>query len=532
MMKNQGSAVSKSVLKVMLGGSVSLAANLLSQVVIAAYFGAGAEMDAFLTALVIPAYLLFVLVNGLSFVVVPAFIHEDAAGRSEDAWGLVGTFFWVTTLGLGGLALLVAVFADPILSITAPSLPPEKMHTAAQILSITIFTLPLGGLRLLAEGVQNARNRFFWPAAATAAGSLGNVAVLLLFYPSLGSLALAWGNLLSAALTAAVPLLPVLKHRWKKIIPLRDARVRELFQLMLPLVLFGLVIQSWQVIERFFASWLPDGDLSYIGYASKLSSLLVAILASGIASAILPAMSRALASQGETGLTRQIEFGFHLTLATALPAVAYLSAAATPLLSLLFERGEFTRAVTLSVSRVVWLVLLGDVLFRMLNNINSRAFYSVKDTRTFSIVNSFMILPYAFLAWFLSRNLGYIGLAMAFPLQAAGTFIITFLLVTRRFPELQVKAVARQFGIYAGLAVVVYLAVYLFTNAFSAVLHPIFVLLITAAFSGLLYLGTVLLLDPIITQAFLDLLLPRIREKRRKNAPPAPQPVNAPSPKP
>ena len=154
MMKNQGSAVSKSVLKVMLGGSVSLAANLLSQVVIAAYFGAGAEMDAFLTALVIPAYLLFVLVNGLSFVVVPAFIHEDAAGRSEDAWGLVGTFFWVTTLGLGGLALLVAVFADPILSITAPSLPPEKMHTAAQILSITIFTLPLGGLRLLAEGVQ------------------------------------------------------------------------------------------------------------------------------------------------------------------------------------------------------------------------------------------------------------------------------------------------------------------------------------------------------------------------------------------
>jgi peptidoglycan biosynthesis protein MviN/MurJ (putative lipid II flippase) len=77
----------------MLGGVFSILAGFINQMIIAAYFGAGAEMDAYFTALVIPAYFQVVLITGLSFVFIPAFVREETKGNEDAAWELVGTFF-------------------------------------------------------------------------------------------------------------------------------------------------------------------------------------------------------------------------------------------------------------------------------------------------------------------------------------------------------------------------------------------------------------------------------------------------------
>jgi putative peptidoglycan lipid II flippase len=90
-------SVSRSAFKVTLGGFFSLLAGLASQVITAAFFGAGAEMDAYLTAMVVPLYLQAVLLSGLSFVFIPAFVNEEAKGNDENAWALAGTFFWLTS---------------------------------------------------------------------------------------------------------------------------------------------------------------------------------------------------------------------------------------------------------------------------------------------------------------------------------------------------------------------------------------------------------------------------------------------------
>ena len=96
--KSSDRAVSRAAFKVMLGGVFSLAAGLVTQVVIARLFGASAEMDAYLTALVIPLYLESVLLAGLPFVLIPAFVREETTGGEEEAWSLAGTIFWLTTI--------------------------------------------------------------------------------------------------------------------------------------------------------------------------------------------------------------------------------------------------------------------------------------------------------------------------------------------------------------------------------------------------------------------------------------------------
>src|SRR5690349_14936772 len=101
----------------MLGNVFGLLAGLSSQVIIASIFGAGASMDAFLTALVVPTYLQAVLLSGLPFVFVPAFVHSESAGDIDNAWSLAGTFFWLVGGVLTILAIAGSMFAWQIVHI-------------------------------------------------------------------------------------------------------------------------------------------------------------------------------------------------------------------------------------------------------------------------------------------------------------------------------------------------------------------------------------------------------------------------------
>ncbi|MHC4537857.1 MAG: murein biosynthesis integral membrane protein MurJ, partial [Planctomycetota bacterium] len=362
---------------------------------------------------------------------------------------LVGTIFCLTAGILLFIAIIGSLSAQPIISLTAPGLTLNKANLSAKMLQVLMFTVPFSGLGILAEGVQNARNRFFWPAAARAIGSLGNVITILILYRTVGPLALAWGNLVSALLGACVPTIPMLWHGWKKLMPLRDNRVREIIRLIMPFLFFGIFTHSSLVFERYFASGLPDGDLSYIGYAYKISGIFVMVLATGIAAAIFPAMARSFTHDGEHALTGQAEYGFRLTLATALPVIAVLGTIAVPLVTVLYERGAFVHSDTLNVSRIVFIAMVGDVLLRMINNVTSRTFYVIKETLTFPMVSALTLVLYIFLGRALANAGGYFGLTLAKTLQQIIMTMIVFRLLTRKLPFFNLRMLFKDLLLYS-----------------------------------------------------------------------------------
>ncbi len=415
--------ISKSAFNVTLGNVFGLLAGLGSQMVTASLFGAGADMDAFLTASVIPLYLTYVFISGLSFVLVPAFINEEAKGSKKDAWSLVGTFIYSVGLILTLLAFLGSKFSGDIIAITAPRLSASKIELTSKMLAVLIFSVPFTGLGNMTIGLQNARNRFFWPAMGRAFGSLANVIILLIFFKPIGPMALAWGYLASEIISGSMTIVPVVRHGWSRLMPITDPRILENIKLMLPFLVFGIFTSSTSVFERFFASGLPDGELSYIGYANKISSIFVALLASGIAGAVFPAMARAFSNEGKDGLVRQFQNGLRLTMATAIPACILVGVLVIPIVSVIYERGVFTHTNTLNVSRIVLIVMTGDLLFRMLMNLIGRAFYVLKDTLTTSIISAAGALLYILIGRLLTDYGGYVGLVSAKSIQMGLIFI-------------------------------------------------------------------------------------------------------------
>jgi putative peptidoglycan lipid II flippase len=498
-------SITRPASKVMLGGGLALVGGLASNIIVAALFGAGANMDAYLTAMVVPSYFQIIFYSSLSFVFVPAFIEAEAKHGEADAWALVGTFFWLTAMVLFLLSILGSLFSTAIIHALAPGFQGEKAVLASQMLAILFFTTPFVGLSTLTMGIQNARNRFFWPSFAPALGSLGNVIVLLLFSSFLGPLTLCWGYLVSILLQAAITVIPVLSHGWKQTLPLQDERIGSLVKLMLPLILLGMLISFSPLAERYFSSVLPDGQIAYMGYANKISSIFVVFLASGIASAIFPSMARTYTQEGIAGLSKKNDFGLLLTLAVALPAVLIVGALAVPLTSLFFERGAFQPADTLGVSQIVFAFMLSNVLLRMMGNIFQRSLYVLKDTITQPIVDSVFVVLFIVTARFFVTQWGYVGLVWAGVLRNGLSALVLWALLILKFPRTNLNQMFVSIVKYSSAALIAFIG-----GRLAVVLLANFPSIVQLTFGGLissgLYLGILAFLDREMLISILELV--------------------------
>lgn len=496
-------SITKPASKVMLGGILSLVGSLASNVIVAYLYGAGANMDAYLTALVIPTYFQIVLFWNLSFVLIPAFIEAEEKQKKEDAWALVGSFCWLTVLVLLVIALMGSFFADAIIGATAPGFEGEKAALAARMFQVLIFSTPFTGLSTLTVGIQNARNRFFWPSFAPAVGSFANVLVLVLFSRTLGSMALCWGYFAATFFQALFTLVPVLSRAWNKALPIGDPRVTGILRLVTPLIVFGLFTSFAPIVERYFSSGLPDGQIAYMGYANKISNIFVLLLASSIATVILPSMARSYATDGIAGLSERNNFGLRLTFALALPAVLILSAIAVPLIKVLFERGAFGLTATLGVSRVIFAYLLSDVLFRMIGNILQRSFYVLKDTITQSVIGSVLLILYLLVARFFVVNWGYVGLVWAGALRHGLSIVILWSILLLRFPKDHLEQTFLLILKYAVAAVGAYACGYFILLGIQS-LPPLVQLIVAGTLSVGVYAGMLYLLDKAMFLSILE----------------------------
>jgi len=399
---------------------------------------------------------------------------------------------------------LGSLFSPQIIDLTAPGFDAPKAEQASQMLAIMMFTVPLLGLGSLTGGIQNARHRFFWPSAANGIGSIGNVIIILISHQKAGSLALAWGNLAAAFLSASITVIPVLHHGTKKLLPLNDRQVIKLISLITPFLFFGLITRSVLIFERLFASTLPDGNLSYLGYAYKISSILVVVLASSVASAIFPTMARGFARHGEKGLVEQTEYGLRLTMATALPAIAIIGVVSVPLVSVIYERGAFNHFDTLQISRILFVVMAGDVLFRMLGNMISRAFYVVQDTLTFPMISACGIVVYLIIGKFMTNTWGFVGLAISQPLQIGLIVLVTFIILIHKLPLLNAGTMVRASIFYLCAGLLAAFSAWLIVNMLSTV--PALMQIVAAcSIAGVVYISVLTRLDKEITWSILEM---------------------------
>ena len=199
-------------------------------------FGAGAALDAYNAAFVLPELLLDVLVaSGLSAPFVPIFIRLAAQSRPEAE-----RFARTVATAATGLMLVVSVLLFIALPATtafiAPGFTGDQATRYVELFRLMCLTPALFALSIALGELLVAERRFVWYALAPILYNAGIVGGTLLLGASQGIRGAAIGTVVGAALHLGIRVAGILRTdlRLRPAFGVRTAAFREFVRLMLP----------------------------------------------------------------------------------------------------------------------------------------------------------------------------------------------------------------------------------------------------------------------------------------------------------
>jgi putative peptidoglycan lipid II flippase len=171
---------------------------------------------------------------------------------------------------------------------------------------------------------------------------------------------------------------------------------------------------------------LGYGSPSYLYYAQRLYQFPLGVLGISLATAIFPVMSTDAAKEDFDAFRQTIARGIRAAVFVAVPATVGIFLVATPLVSAVFQHGEFKASDTPVVAWTLAFYAIGLCGY-FLQQITTRAFYSLQDSKTPAISAVFAVGANVALNLTLIWFLGTGGLAAA---TAACSYLQVVFLVT------------------------------------------------------------------------------------------------------
>ncbi len=342
----------------------------------ASLFGAGWISDAYFAASRIPNFMQNLVSDGaLLQAFVPTFSKILGKNKPKEAQTFMSQMFTFVLMAAGAITVLGMVFSEKIVTVVAYGFTqqPEKFHLAAKLTLIIFPVFLLACMASLWMGILNSLHRFVMPAAATLAMNATLIMTGLALWA--GNRWGGWGlDTLTLVTIWTAATIPGMFLQWAVQWPeaarlgfrLRLAwpshpAMKEALHLMAFALLSQSVLQINFLVNQFFASFLPNGYVTYIYYGTRLMQLPFGVLGVSIATISFPILSQ------QAGRIRLGEFGGTLTRSlesavfSTLPATVGLILISEPLCRLAFQHGALTAEDSHRIAQATSLYLLGLV---------------------------------------------------------------------------------------------------------------------------------------------------------------------------
>lgn len=430
----------RAVLSMSAATVLSRITGLVRTLVQAATLGTGLVAGSYAFSNTLPNQIYELFMGGLlSSVFVPLLVERLSRHGEEDARRLTDALLTVVVPFLALVAVLVAIFASPIVEVTTDwsgsrSLSPDEARekTGLAVLFVRLFALQilLYGLGAIATGVLNSHRRFFLPTLAPVLNNLvviasfGLYASLVREFPTLAVYVLALGTTFGVAIMSLVLFPAVYSLGYRPRPRLGHPALWAAAGLAGPALVFVAAAVGVQVVANYLGSRY-DG-VEELWYAFTIFSLPYGVFVVSVATAIAPELSERFA-RGDTGGYREtLSFGLRTTAFVVVPASVGMAALSEPIVGLLLEHGSFDARATGSVSNLLAIYaagLLGYAAYSVL----VRAFYSRQNARSPALLNVALFVLYTALAYGLSEVFGLPGVVLAFSLAYAALALLCLL---------------------------------------------------------------------------------------------------------
>jgi putative peptidoglycan lipid II flippase len=380
---HQHSAFSATVL---LMGTIMLSRLIgyLREAYIAYAFGAGAQVDAYVTAFTLPDWLNYIVAGGaasITFIsIYTRFLAEKRDADAQKTFSIIITV--MTTVMIAG-TIVTEIFTPQFVRWMFPGFSPEKVelcvHLTRILLPAQIFFY-VGGV---VSAVLLSHRLFLFPAFGPL---LYNIAIILggivgghrfgiasLAYGALvGSLV---GPFLASAIGAAR-----IGTGYRPSFDITNPAFREWVRLSVPLMLGVSLVTADDWILRHYAS-SGVGDIARLNYAKRLFAVPIAVLGQATGQASLPFFARLFNEKRLQEFATTVNESVYRVSAASFLATGWMMAASLPLIDLVYRRGRFTFSDTQTTAVYFFWFSLSLALWSA-QALYARAFYAAGDTLT------------------------------------------------------------------------------------------------------------------------------------------------------
>jgi len=429
--------------------------------------------------------MIYELVAGgvISSLFIPVLIERRERGGEEDAWRFASYLINLTAIGLGIVAVLGTVFAEPFVRTQTFRISVEDAALATYFFRFFAVQIVFYGVGAVISGALNAERKFAWPAMGPIFNNIVVIVTLLGFYvpyhssnPELAKMGLAIGTTVGvlAQFAVQVPALIKLGFKYTPRIDFKHPGLRRMGKLFIPTTLYvvtNLVGVSFRNAYAFEAS--PEGPATLL-YAWMFYQLPYGVFAVALATAIFTELSDHAESADWDAFKSTFSRGLRATGILIIPMAAMLIALAQPLITL-YQAGRFTAEDVPVVAEILtwWAVAL---FFFAAYMFVLKTFYSLQDTRTPMIANvALTVLQVSLYAGLTSGVAGWAGVGLkGIPIADAIFFalsLVTLLTILyRRLGGFDIGIITWSLGRVAGASLIGGLAAWWITSVTAEIL--------------------------------------------------------------
>ncbi len=429
----------------MLLSLLSKGIGFLRDIILAYFYGASSISDAFLISLVIPSVIFGFIGIGVSSAYIPMYSNiESKLGVKEgDKFTnyLINLMLVFTTF----LCLICLLFTEPLVKIFASGFDGETIELATSFTRVTVLSMYFSGLIYIFSGYLQIKGNHIAPSLMGLPLNFALIlAIVLSSYIQISILP--FGKVLGAFLQFLFLLFFVYQKdfSYKPILNVKNDHLKRMVVLAFPIILGSSVEQINKLVDRTIASNIAIGGISALNYANQLNLFVQGIFVSSIAAVFYPVISKMAANDNVLGLRKALSQTMVVISVLLVPVTMGSVIFAQPIVELLFGRGAFTKQAIDMTSTALFYYSIGMIAFG-LRDVLTKAFYSLKDSRTPMINSALTVILNIVLNIVLSKFLGIGGLALATSISASVCTILLFISLGKKIGFFEFKNMTMSF---------------------------------------------------------------------------------------
>ncbi|HEY9528357.1 MAG TPA: lipid II flippase MurJ [Anaerolineales bacterium] len=346
------------------------------------YAGSVELLDTFNAANNLPD-VLFALISGgaLAMAFIPLMSEYLTTKGRAAAWDLFSRVANLAFLVTGSIAIIVAIFAEPIVNAElgiAPGFGADQRHLLAELMRLNLIGTIIFSISGLVMASLQANQHFLLPALAPTMYNVGQIFGAIFLVPRFGIQGLVYGVILGAALhlLVQIPALSRYGFKWTPALDLRHSGLIEALKLLAPRLLTMFGIQLIVLARDNIASRLDQvGAVTSLTYGWMIMQVPETLLGTAIATALLPTLAEFAARADWSEFHLAVEKALRVLIALTIPVAAVMAAGINPLVRAAFGFDAETSTLITWTTRAYLLTLTGFSI----QEIAARSFYARKE---------------------------------------------------------------------------------------------------------------------------------------------------------